>query len=121
MSSLNDRRLRALVDGVASAVVFIARPDGRIVEEQPSWERFTGQRWPTYRGLGWLDAVHGGEIDLAGAVGAASGSGVQAPQAGRRTETLPSVARIWHGESRAFHHVRGQAVPLFDDQGRPEE
>jgi PAS domain S-box-containing protein len=110
MSSLNDRRLRTLVDATSSAVLFTAKPDGRIVEEQPSWERFTGQRWPTYRGLGWLDAVHGDmDIDLAGAV---------SPVAGRKAETQPISARLWHDESRTFHHVRGQAVPLHDDQGR---
>jgi PAS domain S-box-containing protein len=108
MSSLNDRRLRTLVDATSS-VFFTAKPDGRVLEAQPSWERFTGQRWPVYRGLGWLDAVHGRDIDLAAGV-AASGR--------RRTTPMPIAARLWHHDSRSFRHVAGQAVPLHDEQGR---
>jgi PAS domain S-box-containing protein len=108
MSSLNDRRLRTLVDATSS-VLFTAKPDGRVLEPQPSWERYTGQRWPAYRGLGWLDAVHQGAIDLAAGV---------SPTSARRTTTQVIAAKLWHQDTHSFRHVRGQAVPLHDERGR---
>jgi PAS domain S-box-containing protein len=107
MSWLNDRRYRTLV-GATSAVFFTTKPDGRVVEPQPSWERFTGQRWPSYRSLGWLDAVFKDDLDLSGRV-------VQ--EAAATHSTVPLAIRVWHQPSRSFHHVRGQAVPLMDEGG----
>jgi PAS domain S-box-containing protein len=107
MSSLNDRRLRTLVDA-ASVVFFTAKPDGRVTEEQASWERFTGQRWPAYRGLGWLDAVFKDDIDQSAALVRSSAA---------RRVTFPLGVRLWHDPTRSFRHVRGLVVPLYDEDG----
>jgi PAS domain S-box-containing protein len=107
MSSLNDRRLRTLVDA-ASVVFFTAKPDGRVVEEQPSWERFTGQRWPAYRGHGWLDAIFKDDINQSGALVRSSAA---------RRVTFALGVRLWHEPSRSFRHVRGLVVPLYDEDG----
>jgi PAS domain S-box-containing protein len=115
MSSLNDRRLRTLVDATSS-VLLTTKADGRVVERQPSWERFTGQRWPTYRGTGWLDAVHGRDIDLNARSGEATGR-----RTGRTSAPIPIRARLWHRDTHGFRHVRGRAVPLLDERGRLAE
>ncbi|MEV4492056.1 PAS domain S-box protein [Micromonospora coxensis] len=52
-----DQRFRTLVEA-STAVIWTADAAGAIVERQPSWEAFTGQRWEQYRGDGWATAVH---------------------------------------------------------------
>ena len=52
----SELRYRALVEATAQV---IWTGDGRgINAPSPSWERFTGQRWPEYAGLGAGEAVH---------------------------------------------------------------
>jgi PAS domain S-box-containing protein len=52
----SELRYRALVEATAQV---IWTGDGRGVNApSPSWERFTGQRWPEYAGLGAGEAVH---------------------------------------------------------------
>ena len=51
------RRFEALV--TASAQIFwLARPDGSITDDSPSWRAFTGQSYDEWKGTGWLDALH---------------------------------------------------------------
>ncbi len=53
----SEERYRSLVTASAS-IVWNADVGGRILQEIPSWETFTGQTFEEYRGIGWLDAVH---------------------------------------------------------------
>jgi PAS domain S-box-containing protein len=53
----SESRYRSLTLASAS-IVWIADPAGEIVTDVPSWESYTGQTCPAYRGSGWLDAVH---------------------------------------------------------------
>jgi PAS domain S-box-containing protein len=58
----NDGRYRTLL--LASAeVVWIASPDGDLLERLPAWERYTGQKWEEYRGAGWINAIHADDRD----------------------------------------------------------
>ena len=50
-------RLRTLAT-TTSAVLWNTAPDGRVTDDNPSWEAFTGQSHAECLGLGWLDAVH---------------------------------------------------------------
>jgi PAS domain S-box-containing protein len=53
----NENRFRALVEASANTVsVFDASGGSR--EPQPGWEALSGMAWPTYQGMGWLEAVH---------------------------------------------------------------
>lgn len=54
---LSEQRFRTLVLG-ASQVIWTLSATGGVVEEQPSWEAFTGQTREEYMGYGWLKAVH---------------------------------------------------------------
>lgn len=55
--TLSGARYRALVDVVARAV-WTTDPQGRVVEDLPSWRALTGQTWEEARGEGWLGAIH---------------------------------------------------------------
>lgn len=48
---------------VTAAIVWTAAPDGRIVEDVPMWEAFTGQTPAEYKGYGWLNALHPDDRD----------------------------------------------------------
>ncbi|APR88519.1 Chemotaxis protein methyltransferase CheR [Minicystis rosea] len=41
-----------------SQAMWTTSPDGRIVEDSPSWRAFTGQSHEQMKGNGWLDALH---------------------------------------------------------------
>lgn len=53
----NERRYRSLVLATAQ-VTWTARSSGEIVDAQPTWEAFTGQKPQQYKGWGWMDAIH---------------------------------------------------------------
>ncbi|HEY3683878.1 MAG TPA: SpoIIE family protein phosphatase [Streptosporangiaceae bacterium] len=53
----SEERYRSLVQA-SSALVWVARPDGRIYEDSSEWRAITGQTLDEYLGDGWLDALH---------------------------------------------------------------
>ncbi|MBC7437599.1 MAG: PAS domain-containing protein, partial [Bdellovibrionales bacterium] len=54
---VSEERFRSLV--TASAAIVWGMPgSGQFDEEQPGWSSFTGQRFESMKGLGWLDAIH---------------------------------------------------------------
>jgi PAS domain S-box-containing protein len=53
----NENRYRSLVLAT-SQIVWTAEASGEIVEEQPTWQAFTGQSFDECRGWGWTDALH---------------------------------------------------------------
>ena len=54
---MREERFRSLVMAT-SQIVWSNTPDGRVVEDSPSWRAFTGQTYEQWRDFGWLDAVH---------------------------------------------------------------
>ena len=53
----NKQQYRALVDASAQ-IVWTTNPEGKVVEDSPSWRRFTGQTYQQWKGFGWLNALH---------------------------------------------------------------
>ena len=58
----SEERYRALVQGGAQ-VVWVAAPDGAMIEDSPEWRSITGQSAEEYRGSGWLRSVHPEDAD----------------------------------------------------------
>ncbi|OBV38688.1 ATP-binding protein [Janthinobacterium psychrotolerans] len=54
---LREERFRSLVMAT-SQIVWTNTPDGRVLEDSPSWRAFTGQTYDQWKELGWLDALH---------------------------------------------------------------
>jgi len=54
---IREERFRSLVMAT-SQIVWTSAPDGRVVDDSPSWRRFTGQSYDEWKEHGWLDAVH---------------------------------------------------------------
>ncbi len=53
----SEERYRSLVQGGAQ-VVWVAAPDGSMMEDSPEWRWITGQSPEQYAGFGWLESVH---------------------------------------------------------------
>ncbi|WP_326643919.1 SpoIIE family protein phosphatase [Nonomuraea fuscirosea] len=51
------RRYRSLMR-ISAQIIWVAGPEGDVIEESPSWERVTGQPWEEFRGQGWLAMIH---------------------------------------------------------------
>jgi PAS domain S-box-containing protein len=54
---VREQRFRSLVMAT-SQIVWTNTPDGRVLEDSPSWRRFTGQTYDEWKEFGWLDALH---------------------------------------------------------------
>ena len=54
---LSEERFRSLVT-VSSQMVWNSDSEGAIIDDSPSWRRFTGQSYDDWKGSGWLDALH---------------------------------------------------------------
>jgi len=53
----SEERYRALVQGGAQ-VVWVASPDGEMLEDSAEWRWITGQTLEEFLGNGWLDSIH---------------------------------------------------------------
>ncbi len=103
----SEERYRSLVQATAQ-LVWTCDPVGNIVEEQPSWNVYTGQAFEAYRGFGWSEAVH---LDDREPLLAAWQAAVAHRQPLRETE-----ARIRGADGKyGFFSIRG--VPIFDAAG----
>jgi PAS domain S-box-containing protein len=54
---VSEARYRSLVLAT-SQTVWSSDPEGRVVEDSPSWRAFTGQSFEQFRGYGWIDVIH---------------------------------------------------------------
>jgi PAS domain S-box-containing protein len=103
-------RFRSLAETTAT-FVFSIDPEGRAVEPQPGWERYTEQRWPEYEGYGFLDVIHPDDRAAVSATRPVLEGG-----AGYRT-----LLRVRHGPSRSWRHCEIRAAPLREHDGSISE
>jgi len=67
---LREERFRSLVMAT-SQIVWTNTPDGRVLEDSPSWRAFTGQTYDEWKEFGWLDALHPEDREATAALWAA--------------------------------------------------
>ena len=58
---MREERFRSLVMAT-SQIVWTNTPDGRVLEDSPSWRAFTGQTYEEWKEFGWLDALHPDDV-----------------------------------------------------------
>jgi len=58
----SEERYRALVQGGAQ-IIWVASPDGEMLEDSAEWRWITGQTVEEFLGNGWLDSIHPEERD----------------------------------------------------------
>ncbi|KQQ88488.1 PAS domain S-box protein [Massilia sp. Leaf139] len=59
-----EERFRSLVMAT-SQIIWSTTPDGRVLEDSPTWREVTGQSYAEWKEYGWLDAVHPDDRELA--------------------------------------------------------
>ncbi len=100
---VSEQRYRSLVRALAAAV-WTCDAQGAVAEPQPEWEQFTGQRWPTYRGAGWLAAI-------------ADPDQARVREAWSAATSSPGLcrvrARVWCEPRRAHRHCELRAAPVL--------
>jgi PAS domain S-box-containing protein len=58
----SEERYRALVQGGAQ-IIWVASPDGEMLEDSAEWRLITGQTEAEFLGSGWLDSIHPEDLD----------------------------------------------------------
>lgn len=108
---VTERRNRTLVAAITS-VVWAADGGGRMVEEQPSWQAYTGQEFASYKGLGWRSAFEARDRD---ALEAAWAGAAEAPG------LFQLELRLWHAPTHSYRYVSLRAVPVIEASGNVHE
>ncbi len=112
----NERRYRSLVLATAQ-VTWTGAANGEIVDSQPTWEAFTGQKPEQYKGWGWLEAIHPDDRE-------------HLEQRWRKAvarETKPPNDRFYEIEYRvrrhdgAYRNFLARTVPVVDGEGEIQE
>jgi PAS domain S-box-containing protein len=106
-----EERYRALVMATAS-IVWTTDPLGNFVEPQADWERYTGQRWEEYQGLGWMDALHPEDreqLKLAWL------------EARDRHTLYEAAGRVWHQAHHRYRYFVARAAPVHGADGTVRE
>jgi PAS domain S-box-containing protein len=106
-----EQRYRALALATTS-IVWTTDPDGGFAEAQPGWERYTGQPWQAYRGVGWLDALHPDDRARV------AQDWLDARQ---RAAVYETEGRLWHHESGRYRRFVSRAAPVRDPEGEVRE
>jgi PAS domain S-box-containing protein len=104
---LSERRYRVLGEATTS-IVWTADPLAQVVEPQPQWEAYTGQKWPEYEGTGFIQMVHP-EDRQSHMERWRDALAVLKPQS--------FAARVWHAGSQSWRHCDTFAVPVKSESG----
>ena len=108
--SISEKRYKSLISATTS-IVWTANSEGKIIEEVPSWEQYTGQKYEEYMGLGWLDAIHPDDKDLI-------------KQTWKNIQTTKAVLEIESKLLRGdglYRHILLYGVPVTDANNSVQE
>ncbi|MBB5712309.1 PAS domain-containing hybrid sensor histidine kinase/response regulator [Sphingomonas xinjiangensis] len=99
-------RFRSLMEATA-AIVWWTDPEGEFIENQPSWEIFTGQPLQVMSGRGWLQMIHPEDREGTAAAWTAARATLQPYEVEHRVLRHDGV----------YVDMLARAVPVRDDQG----
>ncbi len=132
-----EQRFRSLVMAT-SQIVWSTTPDGRVLEDSPTWRALTGQTYDEWKEYGWLDAVHPDDREHSPARPGATASPRArstrrntacatwtAATAGRRSKACPSTTpmaavREWIGANKDIHEMVMAQAELAERLGREQ-
>jgi PAS domain S-box-containing protein len=101
------KRFDALLHATAS-IVWWTNAAGEFVEEQASWEAYTGQTWEEYRGSAWVSCLHPDDRDsiVADWAKAVATDGPYFTQ-----------GRIWSAKHGAYRAFQTRGIAIRNEQG----
>ncbi len=107
----NELRFRSITEGFTSSTWNTA-PDGGVCDNQPSWEKLTGQRSEDAFGYGWSKMIHPDHRDELVASWRRST---------KATENFRNRTLIWTQDRDEFRFNDVRAIPIFDNDGNVKE
>ena len=108
--AISEKRHRSLIAATTS-IVWTCNAEGQIENRVPLWEKFTGQQWEQYKGLGWLEAVHPDDRE-------------KIKREWKETKDNQTILRL---ESRLlskrgdYRHILLHGVPIMSEDGTMQE
>lgn len=105
-----EERFRGLVMATAQ-IIWTTDPEGRVVEDSPSWRACTGQSYAQWKGWGWLEALHPEDRD------GAKKTWMEAVANGTIYVTEYRL-RVKNGD---YRWMAARGVPVLDQNGRIRE
>lgn len=100
-------RFRGLVTATAH-IFWTTDPEGRVVEDSPSWRACTGQSYDEWKQWGWLDAIHPEDRDRSRKVWTEAVA----------TKTIYETEYRVRAKDGSYHWMTARAVPIVDQRGR---
>ena len=107
----SEQRYRTLISAT-TAVVWTFDAAGNLTEPQDSWQQFTGQAPASYRGQGWLDAVHADDRERVHEAW---------ERAVSRRSNFEMELRVWNRDRRGYCHMVARAAPVLEESGLARE
>jgi PAS domain S-box-containing protein len=107
---LREERFRSLVMAT-SQTVWTTTPDGRVLEDSPSWRAFTGQTYDEWKEFGWTDALHPDDRDRTRALWFACVA----------SRTVFETTYRMRGPDRHYRWMAVKGIPIFDTDGTVRE
>jgi two-component system CheB/CheR fusion protein len=107
----SEERFRALIDATAE-MVWTTDPEGKVIDDSPSWREFTGQTVDEWLGWGWIDAVHSDDREKT----------LEAWKAAVRDQgPFEAEFRLCHASTDDWRIVAARAVPVLSPDGSVRE
>ncbi len=106
----NEARYRSTIE-LTEQLAWTTNAEGEVVEDLPSWRRFTGQSEEEIKGWGWSQALHPDDLDHTVRVWTRS-------LAEKGKYEVEYRLRRYDG---VYRHFLARGVPMLDDDGRIRE
>jgi PAS domain S-box-containing protein len=107
---LREERFRSLVMAT-SQTVWTTTPDGRVLEDSPSWRAFTGQTYDEWKGFGWTEALHPDDRDATQALWFACVA----------SRTVFETKYRMRGPDGNYRWMAVKGIPILDPDGAVRE
>lgn len=92
----------------SSSIIWTTDGEGRFVNEQHSWAKYTGQSFEEYKGWGWTSMIHPNDRKKIEEIWL---------DALARKTSYESEGRIWNHQEKQYRHFTSRAVPIINSSG----
>lgn len=107
----NEERYRHVVEATTN-IIWTTDENGSFIKPQPSWEKFTGQKWEEHKDFGWTKALHPEDVSY---------FLDSWKKACEEKCYFENNGRIWGQEFKDWRDFEVKATPIIDPDGSLRE